>query len=210
MEQYYKIPTGAEFLEDKKINDLVYSCLLLNSFKDGSKRYVFKADVTYKKLISFYNNKKFISEDTYRNNRALLIKAGLIARTKLNRKRVYEIIEPNTYIKISALALDLIVKDVIINSVKVYAVLLESEKQGLRPTKKFLVQSIGYSTTNGRSYDVINPIIQALQDKGLFNFNLSKGSTGELTIANYLDNNNIKYKREYSFKDLRGKNNKNY
>lgn len=98
MEQYYKIPTSAEFLENKKINDLVYSCLLLNSFKNGGKRYVYRSDVTYAKLIGFYNNNKFISEDTYRNNRALLIKAGLIARAKLNRKRVYEIIEPNTYI----------------------------------------------------------------------------------------------------------------
>ena len=208
MEQYYKIPTGAEFLEDKRINDLVYSCLLLNSFKNGSKRYVYKSDVTHPKQVRFYNNNKFINGNTYRNNIVLLIKAGLIEHTELNRKSVYEIIEPKTYIEISAHTLNLIVKEAIANSVKIYAILLESEKLDLHPTKKFLIQSIGYSTTNSRSYDIINPIIQTLQDKDLFYFSSSKESAGELTIARYLDNNNIKYKREYSFSDLCGKDNK--
>ena len=208
MEQYYKIPTSAEFLEDKKINDLVYSCLLLNSFKNGSKRYVYKSDVTHPKQVRFYNNNKFINGNTYRNNIALLIKAGLIERTELNRKSAYEIIEPKTYIEISAHTLNLIVEEAITNSVKIYVVLLESEKRDLHPTKKFLIQSIGYSTTNSRSYDIINPIIQTLQDKDLFYFSSSKESAGELTIARYLDNNNIKYKREYSFSDLCGKDNK--
>lgn len=208
MEQYYKIPTGAEFLEDKRINDLVYSCLLLNSFKNGSKRYVYKSDVTHPKQVRFYNNNKFINGGTYRNNITLLIKAGLIERAELNKKPAYEIIEPKTYIEISACTLDLIVKDTIANSVKIYAILLESEKRDLHPTKKFLIQSIGYSTTHSRSYDMINSIIQTLQDKDLFYFSSSNESAGELTIARYLDNNNIKYKREYSFLDLCGKDNK--
>lgn len=207
MGQYYKIPTSAEFLEDKKINDLVYSCLLLNSFKNGSKRYVYKSDVTHPKQVRFYNNNKFINGNTYRSNIVLLIKAGLIERTKLNRKSAYEIIEPNTYVEISACALNLIIKDAIVNSVKIYAVLLESEKRGLRPTKKFLIQSIDYTPRN-ENYDMINHITQILRDKNLFYFSSAKESTGELTIARYLDNNNIKYKREYSFSDLCGKDNK--
>lgn len=87
MEQYYKIPTSAEFLENKKINDLVYSFLLLNSFKSGSKRYVYKSEVTYTKQVDFYNNNKITSRPTYKSIVILLTKAGLIKRTELNRKK---------------------------------------------------------------------------------------------------------------------------
>ena len=97
----FKIPLTESFMKDKKIDDLLYGYLLLNSHYNCKENYLFcyKRDVKISKITNNFKeifNKDFpyTAEDTIRTHIKLLIKQNFIQENEINTISIYKIIEP--------------------------------------------------------------------------------------------------------------------
>lgn len=177
-------PTGENFMKEKRISDIVYHFYQINSeYKDGI-RYCLRKNCTYSKIVNHfkaYDEKVPFSESTFKNINKLLIGAGLIERSTMDRKNVYILNEMTSgnYVFINAETLRYLVDTATPNVIKIYTYLKKmynihqkNRKYKNYTTKKELLEAIGYSVSNQRSYDMLNNILKCLEFAGLIEYHI--------------------------------------
>lgn len=186
-----RIPTGEDFMKDKKIFDLLYVKLQIeSSWKEGEKhRYIAKKDINK----SVWATDLKVSRPTLDTKFKSLIEKGyIVEHTSENGTEYYKIPQKDCYYSLIpsetlTFLLDTTNEDVI----KVYC-LLENlwrsyGKEGFF-TKINLLTSIGYSAsakTKTRMYEKINNILKALEMFGLVAFEERYETVNGSTIAKH-------------------------
>ena len=184
IEQKRVIPFGEEFMKDKKVNDNIYAYFQIKSYltKDRQ-RYVYKKDATATAIQSYFEEKQLnISLSTVKRNIALFKKIKLITESKRvdefgKEQSIYLLKDDFKFFAYVPLdTLTYLANTATENVIKIYAYLLNKYEFKAKTndtyifTKKELLEAIGYSTDNNRSYKIISDIILCLDNNGLIEY----------------------------------------
>lgn len=207
-------PTKAEFIGDKKINDIIYGFYQTKSYLTPDKqRYCLKKDVSAAKIIEYFNSIQKtppVSERTIRNINKLLIAAGVFVEGKVDNKKVFFLpdMEKGKYVFIKTRTLEYLVNTANSNVIKVYAFLKMKQQQhddmnfteSYRFSKTKLLEVIGYPHGQNKSdqLKMISDILTCLENNDLINIHTEWVSTGNDNGTQYfvLDAVNDDYKEQ--------------
>lgn len=183
------------YMKNSKVNDYLYGTLQSISKYDtkAKVRYVDNSDyVAYKSRVAentVNKSGKSVSVRTIENHLKTLISCGFVVKERdrlvlpYDEKELYKLIPLDMLNYI----LDAHNNDVL----KVYLYLLNKSqtKKNYNFTKKELLKSIGYNTTNQRDYDRINNILFSIRDKIVyFNDGHDKKGLPIMTLKSVLVN----------------------
>lgn len=181
--QLRQSPTGDDFMKEKKISDILYHFYQINSIYEDGIRYCLRKDCTYSKMVSHFkllDERAPFSESTFKNINKLLIGAGLITRSTLNRKNIYILneLQSGNYVFVKAETLRYLVDTATPNVIKIYTYLKKmyniyqkNSNYKNYTTKKELLEAIGYSTKQD-NYGMINNILKCLEFAGLIEYHI--------------------------------------
>lgn len=169
--------TSENYLNDKKICDIIYGYYQLHSHYSDGIQYCFKSDCTYKKIEQYFGSldktEVPISKNTLTNINRLLIKGNFIKQTKIGGKSVY--ILPKTkgeYVWIKYDTLKYLVDTASPGVIKTYSYLKKwysiKSKEGSKFwfTKRSLLQVLGYCD-HPANYKLIDHILICLMNNDL-------------------------------------------
>ena len=177
-------PTGDDFMKEKRASDILYHFYQINSEYDGEVRYCYKKDCSYGQMVHYFaslNKQIPFSENTFRNINKILLSVGLIEKSTRNRRVVYILnqFEAGNYVFVKADTLRYLIDTATPNVIKVYTYLKrmyniyeKNSRYKNWTTKKELLEAIGYSSSNQRSYDMLNNILKCLEFAGLIEYHI--------------------------------------
>lgn len=195
-----------EVLQNKNVNDIIYSYLNLCSLKDldenSEYKYCFKSEVTPTKIIKYYtdgvNKRCPFSERTIRTHLKALIAAGLLEEEERYGKKIYHIFPlTKSFVKIPTDTLQFLIYEGNPNKIKVYVYLkhkFEANKifnmeEPFRFSKTGLAKQLGYSDYQN-VLDGLEAILISLRNNGLISYHKAflPSESGKVTQYYILDN----------------------
>lgn len=218
-----RLTTSKEYIEEKKISDIIYGYYQLHSYYKDGVTYCYKKDCTYAKIETYFkenalddaNKKAPVSAPTLSKINKLLIKGGFIQQSKINGKAVY-LLPPtdSEYVWVKYDTLVFLVRTCQPSIIKIYTYLKDKYEQKKKVgeqywfTKKQLCEVLGYSATNWNSYELVNMILDILINIGLLEIEIKyyKGMEHN-PIPNYIvtavNENYIKNEVVHSYKETK-------
>ena len=200
-------PTKEEFLEDKKLNDIIYGFFQTHSYLTADKvRYCLKQEVTAGKILKYFeeldfeNDEKPMSipkERTIRDMTKLFVNCGVLQEKEMNGKKVYLLpdLKGGEYIFIKTETLRFLVNTATSNVIKIYAFLKKKQKEHIdfnfkdpyRFSKAKLLEIIGYcgNGNHGELLAKIEDILTCLSNNGLIKIHQEWVETANKNVTQY-------------------------
>lgn len=221
-------PTKDTFLQDKKLNDIIYGFFQTHSYlhiDEESKekmRYCWKSETSAAKIIAYFKTiekESPVSERTIRNIIKLFSQCGILTEGELNKKKVYFLpdLKAGEYTFIKTETLQFLVNTSTSNVIKIYAFLKKKQEQhnDLNYTEPYrfsqakLLEVVGYNgkNNNGDNLKMVKDILTNLQNNGLIKIHKEWVATGKDNATEYyvLDGVNEDYihsiDKNYNSKD---------
>lgn len=202
-------PTKEEFLEDKKLNDIIYGFFQTHSYlTPDKKRYCWKQEVTAGKILKYFEdlekeNSDNIScgdipkERTIRDMAKLFSKCGILSEGEIDKKKVYFLpdLKGGEYVFIKTETLRFLVNTATSNVIKVYAFLKKKQKEHIdfnfkdsyRFSKAKLLEVIGYcgNGSHGDALKKVDDILNCLINNGLIKVHQEWFQTTNKNVTQY-------------------------
>lgn len=156
----FNIPVNDDFINDKKINDLLYIWLLIHSYFNSELkiRIVLEKQINFSKLQKELN----ITRKTLRSDFKYLVCKEYLVFDNINKNYIIKNIN-NSFVEISSFCLQHMLTTNLRNIVKVYSLLkfyynVNKDDYNFF-TQKILLDKIGYSNVTTSNYKIIKDII---------------------------------------------------
>lgn len=196
-------PTKEEFLEDKKLNDIIYGFFQTHSYlTTDKKRYCWKQEVSAGKILDYFKEietsiDNIPKERTIRDMAKLFTNCGVLSEGEINNKKVYFLpdLKGGEYVYIKTETLKFLVNTANSNVIKIYAFLKKKQqqhhdfnfKEPYRFSKSKLLEVIGYcgNGTHGDSLKKIDDILNCLINNGLIKAHQEWFKTNSKNVTQY-------------------------
>lgn len=174
-----QFPTNDAFLQNKKLNDIIYGFFQTHSYLTPDKqRYCLKSETNATKVIEYFSNPVTeecrcpVSDRTIRSMIKLFIDGGILKEGTIDKKKVYILPEIAAgqfeYIKTDTLRY--LVNTATSHVIKTYAFLMKKQKQHINGkftepykfSKTKILEIIGYTGSNSSSFKMVDDILDCL------------------------------------------------